>query len=64
MDRTIAQPPLRDRLPPPHQHHPGKLEFSETASENLDRKFDKSGIPEEVLRKVLHDNAARVYHLD
>ena len=51
-------------FPHPTSITPGAFEFSETASENLDRKFDSSGISEEILRKVLHDNAARVYNLE
>lgn len=51
-------------FPHPTSITPGAFEFSETASENLDRKFDSSGISEEILEKVLHGNAARVYNLD
>ena len=51
-------------FPHPTSITPGAFEFSESASENLDRKFDQSGISEEILEKVLHDNAARVYGLD
>ena len=51
-------------FPHPTSITPGAFEFSESASENLERKFENSGISEEILRKVLHDNAAKVYNLD
>ena len=51
-------------FPHPTSITPGHFEFSESATENLDRKFEQSGISEEILQKVLHDNAARVYNLD
>ena len=51
-------------FPHPTSITPGQFEFSESASENLERKFAKSGVSEQILEKVLHDNAARVYGLD
>ena len=50
-------------FPHPTSITPGQFEFSESARENLDRKFANSGVSEEILHKVLHDNAARVYDL-
>jgi uncharacterized protein len=51
-------------FPHPTSISPGAFEFSETARSNLERKFASLDVPEEVLRKVLHDNAARVYRLE
>jgi len=49
--------------PHPTSISPGVFPFSQTARTNLGRKFDDSPLSDELLRKVLHDNAARVYHL-
>lgn len=50
-------------FPHPTSISPGVFPFSEMARDNLERKFSRVPISEENLKKVLHDNAARVYHL-
>ena len=50
-------------FPHPTSISPGVFPFSESARDNLDRKFKDSGLSEDVLRKVLNENAARVYNL-
>jgi predicted TIM-barrel fold metal-dependent hydrolase len=41
---------------------PGPASFADTAAVMIEQNL--SGLPERTLRKVLHDNAARVYRLD
>lgn len=50
-------------FPHPTSISPGVFPFSESARDNLERKFAGSRVSKDSLRKVLHDNAARVYHL-
>ena len=49
-------------FPHPTSISPGVFDFSRGAREDIEGKL--GDVPEEILRKVLHDNAARVYHLD
>jgi predicted TIM-barrel fold metal-dependent hydrolase len=49
-------------FPHPTSISPGPHYFSTSAREALETNL--SALPESVLRKVLHDNAARVYHID
>ena len=49
-------------FPHPTSISPGPHDFSRSAREDVEAKL--SDVPEEILRKVLHDNAARVYHVD
>jgi predicted TIM-barrel fold metal-dependent hydrolase len=48
-------------FPHPTSMSPGPASIAQSARSFLDDNF--SDWPEDVLRKVLHDNAARVYHL-
>lgn len=50
-------------FPHPTSISPGVFPFSETARDSLETKFASLKVSEEALRKVLHDNAARVYGL-
>ncbi len=49
-------------FPHPTSISPGPHTFSRDARTDIEKKFE--GIPEDIIRKVLHDNAARVYHVD
>jgi predicted TIM-barrel fold metal-dependent hydrolase len=48
-------------FPHPTSITPGVFPFSQTARENIQKL---EGLPEDLVRKVLQDNAARVYHVD
>ena len=48
-------------FPHPTSISAGPFDFSRTARDDLEPKMQ--GVPEETIRKVLHDNAARVYNL-
>jgi len=48
--------------PHPTSMSPGPASYAEVPKEWVDRYY--SDIPEESLRKILHDNAARIYHCD
>jgi predicted TIM-barrel fold metal-dependent hydrolase len=62
-----ALPRLPDNIlyetdfPHPTSISPGRFPFSKTARDDIERKL--AAVPEDVLRKVLHDNAARVYNI-
>ena len=49
-------------FPHPTSISPGPHPFSKDARTDIEHKF--RDVPPEITRKVLHDNAARVYHLD
>ncbi|MEE9278927.1 MAG: hypothetical protein V3V67_02015 [Myxococcota bacterium] len=49
-------------FPHPTGISPGPHAFCRDARTDIEKKFE--GIAEDIIRKVLHDNAARVYHVD
>src|SRR6185312_8650232 len=48
--------------PHPTSLSPGPYSYSEVPSVHIDRIFE--GIKPEIVQKVLHDNAAKLYHFD
>jgi len=49
-------------FPHPTSMSPGPASYAETPSAFIEKEL--GGLPEETLRKVLHDNSARLYRLD
>ena len=48
--------------PHPTSMSPGPASPAELPHEHIAKHF--AGVPADITRKVLHDNAARIYHLD
>lgn len=48
--------------PHPTSMSPGPASFAENPRDLMEKQFE--GVPEETIAKVLHGNAARLYHLD
>jgi predicted TIM-barrel fold metal-dependent hydrolase len=49
-------------FPHPTSMSPGPASVADVPKDYIEQNL--AGLPDDVLRKILHDNAARLYHLD